>query len=205
MPSLPGNNLLLGILAILIGHPGVYPDFDLWVAEQEGRPAGVALRTAPYNVILAEPTGPEAIDALCDAVMEGRPAAPGVVANVPWSERFAERWSRTTGDRAKKVLAQGVYALTEVRDPRPAPGAHRPCRAADRDILRRWLADFGAEALAHQGPDPVRTERMLDVRLSGADDAGLWFWELDGKPVSLAGFSAAGDARRSDRPRVHTA
>jgi GNAT superfamily N-acetyltransferase len=187
------NNLILGILATLIEHPGVYPEFDLWLAEHGGVPAGAALRTHPYNVVVADPTDPAAIDALCDAVVAAGTDVPGVVANLPWTPRFVERWRRATGHHAKKVLGQGVYALTRVRDPRPAPGAHRPCRPEDRDLLRRWLADFGAEALPHQDPDPVRTERLLDVRLSGSGDAGLWLWELDGEPVSLAGFSGAGE------------
>jgi GNAT superfamily N-acetyltransferase len=187
------NNLILGIVATLIDHRDVYPLFDLWLAEQDGEPAGAALRTHPYNVVISEPTDEAAIDALCDAVVKAGPGVPGVVANLPWTPRFVERWSRATGDRAKKVLAQGVYALTRVRDPRPAPGAHRPCGPEDRDLLRTWMADFGAEALSHQDPDPVRTERMLDVRLSGNHDAGLWFWDLDGEPVSLAGFAGAGE------------
>lgn len=195
LATLPArNNLALGILDTLIAHPGVYPTFDLWLAESGGDAVGVALRTHPYNAILAEPSDPEAVDALCDAVSVGGADVPGVVANVPWVERFVKRWCRSTGGRAEKVLAQGVYGLTQVRDPRPAPGAHRPCRAADRGLLRAWLADFQVEALHSQPHDPENTERMLDVRLAGTDDAGLWFWELEGEPVSLAGYGSAGEA-----------
>jgi GNAT superfamily N-acetyltransferase len=187
------NNLMLGIVTTLIEHGDVYPTFDLWLAEQDGEPAGAALRTDPYNVVLSEPTDGAAVDALCDAVASTRADVPGVVANVPWADRFVERWALTTGDRARKVLAQGVYALTRVRDPRPAPGSPRPCAPEDRELLRSWMTDFGVEALPHQGRDTDRTERLLDVRLSGDPDVGLWFWELDGEPVSLAGFSGASE------------
>jgi predicted GNAT family acetyltransferase len=187
------NNLTLGILSTLIGHPETYPVFHLWLAEMAGDPVGACLRTDPYKVVLAEPAEPEAIDALCDVVVAALPDAPGVVANLPWSDRFVERWCGTTGDRAWKVLAQGVYALTSVRDPRPAFGSHRPCWAADRDLVRSWIRDFHTEALAHEPYDPRRTERVLDVRLADADDQGMWFWEVDGEPVSLVGFGRAGE------------
>jgi len=187
------NNLPLGILGTLISHPQVYPTFDLWLAERDGEAVGVAVRTHPYKIILAEPAEPEAIDALCDAVLAHQPNMPGVVANLPWAGRFVDRWCARTSARAELMLAQGVYALTRVRDPRPTPGAHRPCRAADRGLLRGWIEDFQTEALAHQRHDPERTDRMLDVRLSEDDADGLWFWEHDGEPVSLAGFGGAGE------------
>ncbi len=187
------NNLPLGILGTLIGHPQVYPIFDLWLAERDGEAVGAAVRTHPYKIILAEPAEPEAIDALCDAVLAHQPDMPGVVANLPWAGRFVDRWCAATSARAELVLAQGVYALTRVRDPRPAPGAHRPCGAADRGLLRRWIEDFQTEALSHQPYDPERTERMLDVRLADGDADGLWFWERAGEQVSLAGFGGAGE------------
>jgi GNAT superfamily N-acetyltransferase len=166
--------------------------FDLWIAEHGGQPGGAAVRTAPYKMVLAEPAEAEAIDAICDAVLAAEPDVPGVVANLPWARRFVDRWRAATGTRAELVLSQGVFALTQVRDPRPAPGAHRSCGPEDRGLLRRWIEEFQTEALSHQPYDPERTERMLDVRLSDGDADGLWFWERDGEPVSLAGFGGAG-------------
>lgn len=187
------NNLPLGILSTLITHPQMYPTFDLWLAETNERPAGAAIRTAPFKVVLVEPSEAGAVDALCDVVAASDPDIPGVVANVPWADHFADRWCASTGAHSELALAQGVYALTQVVDPRPASGVPRRCVPKDRALLRRWIEDFQTEALSHQTYDPDRTERTLDVRLSDDDGDGLWFWERDGAPVSLAGYGGAGD------------
>ena len=49
---------------------------------------------------------------------------------------------------------------------------------------------FSDEALPQRDHDPERGERIVDLRLGPADDAGLLIWELDGVPVSVAGFGS---------------
>jgi uncharacterized protein len=191
------NNLALGIVGTLVDHPDVYPLFHLWSAERDGVVVGAALMTEPYNVVLAEPADAAAVDGLADAVLASGAQVPGVVGNEPWVDRFADRWSATTGAHPTLAMAQGVHALVSVRPVRPVPGAERPAVENDRPLLASWLRAFAEEAMPEPDPDPSRLERVLDLRLQGSDDTGLWLWEADGIPVSLAGYSKlfAGGAR----------
>jgi uncharacterized protein len=184
------NNLVLGIVDTLVDHPFVYPRFHLWSAERDGVAVGAALLTEPYNLVLAEPADDAAVDALSDAVLAGGADVPGVVGNEPWVDRFAGRWGRATGTRATLAMAQGVHALTSVRAVHAPLGAERTATESDRPLLASWLRAFAEEAMPEPDPDPSRLERVLDVRLGGSHDAGLWLWEIDGSPVSLAGFTS---------------
>src|SRR5881397_482294 len=154
------NNLPLGICSTLRDHPGAHPAFHLWAAFEASRAVGAALMTEPYNLVLAEPTAPAAVEALVDAVHRSEVHIPGVVANVPWAERVAERWAALTGRRWRIAIAQGVYALAEVNDIPSAEGSARVATEGDRDLLRTWLEAFTAEALtATMVRDPDRHDR----------------------------------------------
>ena len=183
------HNLQLGIAGIAADDDGSYDWFLSWVALGDGVPVAAATRTPPFNMIVADPSSLEALDALIDAVAEDDPEAPGVVGNVPHVHRAADRWTARTGVPAEVAQRQGVYVLTHVRDvPRPA-GASRVATAADRDLLVRWVVDFVHEASADPALHDTReVEDFVDARL-GAKDAAYWLWEDEGRPVALAGFS----------------
>lgn len=180
------NNLSLAILQILQEQPEVYPAFHLWLAVREGRPQGLALQTEPFNVLVAEPLEDEAVDALAEAVVMDAGPLPGVIANLPAADRFAQRVTAITGRRAERILDEGVWELTAVAEaPRPH-GTARVATADDRDLVRRWMRSFEAEALPPEHPrDDAGTDLDVDLRLAGRG-GGFWVWADDG-PVSLAG------------------
>ena len=60
------HNLILGIAGNV--RDGLYEDFRLWLVRDDGEVTGAALRTQPYNLILARPRSPEALDNLAAAV-----------------------------------------------------------------------------------------------------------------------------------------
>ena len=181
------NNLPLGVLQILLDHPEMYPAFHLWLAVHDGKPVGLALRTEPYNVLLAEPLVDDAADALAEAAALDDGDLPGVTANLPWADRFAERMTALTGREAKHVLAEGVWQLTAVADVPMPRGVARVATPGDRDLLLRWIRAFVEEALPsdHPATDDARTEIEIDLRLAGKGSA-YWLWE-DEEPVSMSG------------------
>ena len=181
------HNLVLGIAATVAGHPDIHPVFLAWVALERDVPVAAATQTPPFNLVLADPLNDAALEAVVRAVVEDGVTVPGVVGNVPHAAKAAELWCAARGTTAEVVLSQGVYALTSVRDVPRASGAWRVGTVADRALLLRWLTDFADEALPTLR-DSTFLERTLEMRLS-SDDAGLWLWEEDGEPVSLAGFS----------------
>lgn len=180
------HNLALGVAGTLLDEPGLYPEHNLWVVDSAGSVVGAALRTPPFNLILAEPLADGVIEAL--AVHLGSISdLPGVVANRPYAQEFADRWTAATGARTTHRMSQGVYSLREVRDVAVADGRARSATEADRALLVRWLREFSVEALPQGSWNQEHAERTLDRQLSGAEETGIWIWE-DGEPVSLAGF-----------------
>ena len=179
------HNLILGIAGTIRDSPDHYPARDLWLVRDGSVTAAAALRTPPYNLILARPRSPQALAALVEAVAGEE--LPGVVGAEPEAVEFAELWTRHTGAPARINMRQGVYELEQV-EPLPAvPGSARAATAADRELALRWLLAFAAEVLHEGAPGSDRAEAMIDHRLS-SPSAGIALWEDGGEPVSLAGW-----------------
>jgi uncharacterized protein len=187
------NNLPLGILTVLRTQPEVYPAYHLWLALENGMPVGLALQTPPHNLVVGEPLDGEAVDALADALADDAIVSlPGVVGNVPWADRFVERWRSRTGQTPRHVMDQGVFSLTEVVEVPTSSGVPRPASGADHDHILSWLEAFGDEALPPEHPrDDQSLRHTLKLRLAG-EGGGFWLWEDEGKPVSLTGHHTAG-------------
>jgi uncharacterized protein len=176
------HNLLLGLAGTLRDHPQVYPEFSLWLVRDGDEPVGAALRTPPFNVVVAKPRDDSALAALAEAIDDD---LPGVVGAVPEVHTFAEHWAARFGVQARVHVAQGLFALEEVQPVGEASGGMRDATPADRPLLVDWYVAFLDEAL-RDNPAAERIEQMIDHRLA-ADNSGLVIWEDDG-PVSLAGF-----------------
>jgi predicted GNAT family acetyltransferase len=181
------HNLILGIAGTLLRHPEVFPVHHLWVVLDAGLPVAAALQTEPYNLVLADPATEDALDALLLAVRDDGSPIPGVIANVPHAADAARQWAALTGTEPRIRVSEGVWELTRVREvPRP-PGATRAATDVDRERLLDWNRAFLDEALPAPAMELDRVEEMVDRSLS-REDAGTWFWQVDGEPVSLAGF-----------------
>jgi predicted GNAT family acetyltransferase len=176
------HNLVLGLASILRDHPERYPDFRLWLVEEDGEPVGAALRTPPHNLVLARARKDQAVEALAQAVDD---ELPGVVGALPEVEQFARGWASRNSVTAKRRIAQGIFALEQVEAVTGVPGAMRIATSEDRPLLAKWFLAFAVEALPGE-PDKERLGREIDYRLASAD-AGLVLWEHEGA-VSLAGF-----------------
>jgi predicted GNAT family acetyltransferase len=174
------HNLMLGIAGTLRDHPGHYPEQRFWLVVADARVAAAALRTPPQNLVVAGCA--RALEALA-AALDDDP--PGVVGAVPEVEAFAREWESLRGVRSEPAMAQGIYALEELVEPRRPPGAPRRAIEADRELLRGWLTEFALEAVREE-PDPAQQERLLEARFTRRD-AAFYIWEDEG-PVSLAGY-----------------
>jgi len=176
-----------------VSHRGTYPEFELLVVSDGDIVALATVRTPPFNLILSDATDETALDVLLDALGGDQPNIPGVVGNLPTVDAFVDRWRRRTGGNAEARMRQGVFELRAVENVPPVEGEVFRAGPQDREIVARWFRAFELEA--HPGADasgdeddPSVTERSLDLRLSGAEDAGLWLLRVGSEPVSLAGF-----------------
>jgi predicted GNAT family acetyltransferase len=183
------HNLLLGISTTLIQRPDTYELFDLWCVSDGGDVVGAALRTPPYNLVLAQPASDAALYALVDRLLEEGQDLPGVIAAVPEVEGFVSAWTAALDVDAEVSLRQGIYEVREVLPTPDAAGAPRAATPADRDLVVAWMVAFGAEAL----PDPPALElqaRLVASRLEATEHAGIWLWEDEGRPVSMCGYGS---------------
>jgi hypothetical protein len=178
------HNLILGIAGTIRDSPGHYPTRSLWLARDDGEVVAAALRTSPYNLILAGPRSEEALAALARGIAED---LPGVVGAESEAVAFADLWSRQTGRRARTNMRQGIYALEQVVPTPAVPGAARVAATDDRDLALRWWIEFGEEVLHEGGPGRDRAEATLDHRLS-SPSGGILLWEDGGVAVSIAGW-----------------
>lgn len=145
-----------------------------------GRVVAAALRTPPYNLVLSLVEDLEVVDALAGA-LDGE-TLPGVSGPSEVATHFAERWAARTGLRANRRMAERIYRLSAVREPRPAPGRMRPAERADKPLLVAWMEAFFQEALG-ESTDP---EDSVDRWLAG-EGRTLHIWEDGDVRVSLCG------------------
>jgi predicted GNAT family acetyltransferase len=178
------HNLMLGVCWTVQHFPETYPAKYFWIAEDDGRAIGAALLTPPFNVLVARPSGDGALAALARAIIEDGAPFPGTVGAAPEVHAFADAWRAVTGRRADARMAMGIYRLTELIPPRAVEGEARMSDDGDLDLLRDWMERFAREA--HVRSKPEQVERSLRSRWSGP--GGLALWEVDGRPVSMAGF-----------------
>jgi uncharacterized protein len=183
------HNLILGIAGTLRDRRGYYPEFHLWLVENDGgRVVGAALRTPPFHLVLAQPADAAVAPALAEAIADEGLDVPGVVAAFPEADDFADAWEERRAVRRSLQRRQRIYRLTRVRAPDRATGRARVATADDRQLLVAWVDEFAREILPDV-PSPVQdAERVVDGRL-GTNDGGFLLWE-DGEPVSLAGWGS---------------
>ena len=179
------HNLILGIAGTIRDTPDLYPLRSLWLVRDAGEVVAAALRTPPYNLILAQPRSAPALAALAEAVAGEE--LPGVTGTEPEVKEFAELWSRHSGVAARVNMRQGVYALEQVEPLAAVPGSARVAKADDRALALRWWIAFGEEVLHEGGPGRERAEASVDHKLS-SPTSGLLLWEDGGEPVSVAGW-----------------
>jgi predicted GNAT family acetyltransferase len=179
------HNLILGIAGTIRDTPDLYPLRSLWLVRDGAEVVAAALRTPPYNLVLARPTSTTALAALAEAVAGEE--LPGVTGTEPEVEEFAELWSQHTGVAGRVNMRQGVYALEQVQPLPAVPGSVRVATQDDRELALRWWIAFGEEVLHDGGPGRERAEASVDHKLS-APNNGLLLWEHDGEVVSFAGW-----------------
>ena len=183
------HNLFLGISTTLIQRPDVYELFDLWGVTDGEDIVAAALRTPPFNLVLARPSSADALDALVDRLLQEGQDLPGVTAAIPEIEEFVGAWTSARDVDAALAQRQGIYEIRELLPTPSAAGAPRPATPADRELVVAWMVAFGEEAL----PDPPEAERqarLVESRLDATEQAGLWLWEDGGRPVSMSGYGS---------------
>jgi GNAT superfamily N-acetyltransferase len=176
------HDLHLGLAHTLVHHPAVYPSKNLWSVDDAGTVVGAALQTPPHNLVLAQPAAEGANDLLADAIGSAGIHLPGVIGGLPEADAFASAWCAGTGDTARRVMGQGIYALTEVR------GTPRTATTQDLELIESWIQAFEDEVVPDALRNDPRERRNRLETILGSDEEGIWLWEAGRQVVSLSGF-----------------
>jgi uncharacterized protein len=182
------NQLVLGIAANAAAGRHGFSAFRGWVVV-DGEPVAAAVRTAPRNAVLADPSRDGALEALFGALVRDAPDLPGVTGNVPAVDAFAEAWGMRTGVGASVLIHQGVWELQRVEEVRRPLGMAAPATREDVDLIIRWFVAFEAEALPNQDEPTVDDVRRGVLERLDDAEAGVWLWRVDDEAVSLVGFA----------------
>jgi predicted GNAT family acetyltransferase len=187
------NNLILGILANLIG--GDYSDNPpyLGVFEDAGNIQAVSLCTPPWPALISYQDPPPAKDvlkAILDDMQETlQDDFIGFSANKKFASRLVAQWEENTGKGAILEMSMRIYKLEEVQTVHGVPGDMRLVKEEERDLVEDWFVGFHREALKEE-PDLKRIKKLVNAYLSAEPHLrGLMIWEIAGQPVSMAGYA----------------
>jgi RimJ/RimL family protein N-acetyltransferase len=182
-PVIDRHPAFASVLATNLDQNRFGPGFDShWFLIRDGeQPVGAAMCTQAYSLFLT-PTPEAGLPALAEAVQRAGLTPPGVTGPEPVAQAFGAAWNRLTGLSTRPAGRDRLYEI-EVAPPLPASGAARLATEADLVLATQWMNDFQAEALPGE---PVDAEHAFRRRLARGR---LLFWEVDGRPVSMAGIS----------------
>lgn len=180
------HNLMLGICTNLRTRP-YGPERPYFAVLSRGeRVALAALRTPPFNLVLSMTDDAFGLRFLADDVARAYPDLPGVLGEKSVAADFVARWREVTGATATLKMAERVFRLTRVIEPRPVAGGLRRATAEDRALVIDWLRAFVLEAMGAD-EDVSAAASIADHWLGGAG-RWLYLWD-DGGPVSMCGAS----------------
>jgi predicted GNAT family acetyltransferase len=143
---------------------------------------GVAVQTRPYGPLLSEMPEPAA-RAVAEHLARTHADLTSVNGPSAAASTFARHYAAILDGTADLVMSQRLLRLDRVRHPRGVPGGPRVATPADRDLVVAWMRAFSVETLPHGGRD-VDEDALVDRRFTYP--GLMWFWEVDGVPVSFA-------------------
>jgi predicted GNAT family acetyltransferase len=154
------------------------------VAEDHGEVAAVVLMTPPRNLILSRIADDSTIDAIADELRAKGVAIPGVNSCAEVARKFALKWSELSACTFRTQMAQRIYQLSRVTKQVRTAGNIRDPNQSDDALMRKWRAAFSMDA---EGMDREAAEREAALPLPKSRH--LVLWEIEGTPVSMAGFA----------------
>jgi predicted GNAT family acetyltransferase len=187
------NNLPIGILASIISGEYLEKTPYMGLVEENGVPILVMICTPPYPVLFTYREIPPPRDVLLSVLKDLREKLgedfTGITGNKILSAELVRIWKELTNQLAEVKIAMRIYKLDQVIPPKEVPGKMRPMVKSDRELLLNWYANFIRDTSGEE-PDPKQVEKQVG-RYLNADPGlrGLMIWEVDGKPVSMSGYS----------------
>ncbi len=169
----PRHNLFLGIINRAKADPSAVRYWSL------GEGAACAIQTPPNFLVLGDLSKKQ-----CDefAKIIQKLDFIGCLGSGDSAERLAQSLTEMGIIHALEV-PQRIYVLEKQPKYPDCEGQGRKYRPQDRDLFCDWFYHFSNEATPHEtAPEKERIKKMFA-------DIPVFFWVVDGKPVSMASIN----------------
>lgn len=177
------SNLIWEIGRVTDSSSSISRSWMGWVVLQEEDVFLAALPSVTGYLILSGGST-EACPALANDLFSQSISLNGVSGPKPQSCQFAEAWERIADGVVSLGAELSLYqSPTEPASTNGVSGAWRQAHRDERDLLRGWAIDFGAESAYPMDP---RSLNMLNERMLSRGD--LFVWEVDDEVVAMGGF-----------------
>jgi predicted GNAT family acetyltransferase len=176
------NNLILGILLNIAKKPlSERQVHRFFLAEENGKPAGVAAWTPPYHLAMTNVPA-EAHPLLAEKLFSECPDLPGVSGPEPTMKLITPILGRRFQKNISFQKALRIFQLQKTASPAMSRGIMKKAQEKDLEFLNAWYEEFTEEV--HM-PEHVEKRPIVEGYIR---EQRLFFWE-DKKPVAMAGYS----------------
>lgn len=159
------------------------PYFAL-VRDDKSKIIGSYLRTPPQFLILS-PGCRDRLKLLVYDLLESSPGLPGVMGPKEDVLAFCELWKEKTHRSFHLETDQGIYQLNNLIEPDGLKsGKLTLVTDAQKELAILWLLEFVVEAMPESKSDRTKVTATIERKIKLKE---LWFWEVDGEFVSMAG------------------
>lgn len=187
------NNLILGILANLIA--GEYSEIQPYMAvfQDRGNVQAIALCTPPWPALISyenPPPGGKVLKAILEDMGDSlRDDFTGLSGNKEFVSSLISLWEEVSEKKALLKMAMRIYKIEKVLPVSGVPGRMRPFGEQDRALIEEWYEGFQRDT-SNEKPDQAHIQKQVSAYLTAQPrQRGLMIWEVDGKPVSMAGYA----------------
>ncbi|MGM0839690.1 MAG: GNAT family N-acetyltransferase [Bacillota bacterium] len=181
------NNLPLGLLNTMKTSDKYKDPLLLLVENEVGTVVGSFIMTPPHylvSTLKVDKVGIRGIAEQLIAFCENTNInIPGFVAEKETALQLTHAWCHVMGKSFNIRMRQRVYQLNKVNDIPLSDGKMVPVRKGQEGLLARWLLGFieDTEVIPMSGEEALeRAKDMIET------EPYVFFWEVDGKPVSMA-------------------
>ncbi|MFB4169855.1 GNAT family N-acetyltransferase [Virgibacillus sp. JSM 102003] len=181
------NNLMLGILDRLASDSDSYKEgFHLGLVEQNGETIYAFLQTSTNNWILADVNHVhnKVIRKVAAFLHDTNVGVPGVLGPTEKVEVFKNEWEKLTQSQATIEMKQLIYQLDQVNEIPETKGQLHEAKPKDHPLVKKWLTQFGVAV-----SENISKEDADKIAQSFICNRTLYFWVVDGKPVSMVNRS----------------
>lgn len=176
-------SLFYGILQGI--KAGRYENPVMVTIEDEGRVVALFQMTPPHplNIVIIDESKADAILQFAAREFSEREIhIPSAVGLKPVVFSFAEKWKELTKCSSKLLMDQGLYRLDEVdQSLEKSLGSWRFARKDEAPLIEEWYVAFGGDT----GIGNRLMEEIKERVAQFLEDREVFFWEVDGKVVSM--------------------